>query len=144
MRTRTYVAKPGEIPAKWHLIDADGVVLGRLAGKVVQLLRGKHRPQFTPHVECGDIIVVVNMAKIKVTGNKMDDKVYFRYSGYPGGAKFTSLKVMMAKHPDRALRLAVWGMLPESRMRSKLIRKVKIYAGPNHPHSAQNPQVLKV
>ena len=134
----TFVAKPGEVDKKWILIDANGLVVGRLAALIATRLKGKHKAIYTPHVDCGDNIVVVNAEKVHVTGRKEDQKTYHRHSGYPGGLKTIPYKRMMANHPDRILRFAVKGMLPKTRLGRQQIVKLKIYAGPTHPHSAQS------
>jgi LSU ribosomal protein L13P len=124
----------------WYVIDASGKVLGRLATQISTLLRGKHKPTFTPSVDGGDFVIVVNAEKIVLTGRKPDQKIYYRHTGYPGGLKATPYKMMLAKHPDRILRLAVKRMLPKNRMGRRLLSKLRIYAGPNHPHAAQQPK----
>lgn len=139
---KTYYPKEGEISREWCLVDANGQNLGRLATKIASLLLGKHKPIYTPGVEAGDYVVVINAERIQVTGRKMEEKMYYRYSGYPGGLKAISLRDQLVKHPDRVIRHAVWGMLPHNRYGRKLIRKLKIYAGPVHPHAAQNPKPL--
>ena len=134
---KTYVPKQGEIVKEWHVIDAEGQVLGRLAAEVARLLRGKHKPMYTPYLDCGDNVVVVNAAKIRVTGNKATDKMYYRCSGYPGGLRELNYERMMDKHPTRALELAVKGMLPHNRLGRKLATNFRVYAGSDHPHQAQ-------
>jgi len=134
---KTYVPKQGEIVKEWHVIDAEGQVLGRLAAEVARLLRGKHKPMYTPYLDCGDNVVVVNAAKIRVTGNKATDKMYYRHSGYPGGLRELNYERMMDKHPTRALELAVKGMLPHNRLGRKLATNFRVYAGSDHPHQAQ-------
>ncbi len=124
---------------QWHLIDADGQTLGRLAGLVARLLRGKHKPNFTPHLDVGDFVVVINASKIRVTGDKLHKKMYYRHSNYPGGFKAVPLDDMARKHPERPLEQAVRGMLPQNNMGDNLFRKLHVYAGPAHPHAAQNP-----
>lgn len=136
---RTYVARPGEIPRTWHLVDADGKVLGRLASEVAMLLRGKRKPSFTPHEDVGDFVIVINAAKIRLTGNKLRDKVYYRYSGYPGGLKAATASKLLQEHPTRLVEQAVRGMLPKSKMGDRLYRKLKVYGGAAHPHQAQQP-----
>ena len=140
----TKSAKPAEVEKKWHLIDADGLVVGRLASIVANILRGKHKPSFTPHVDCGDHVVVVNADKIRVTGNKAEDKIYYRHSGYPGGIRGINFKDMQARHPGRALEKAVKGMLPKGPLGYAMIKKLKVYAGATHPHTAQQPKVLEI
>ncbi len=140
----TLSLKPAEVSKGWTLIDADGLVLGRLASIIAQRLRGKHKPQFTPHVDCGDNVVVVNAEKIRVTGNKLADKRYYRHSGYPGGLKSRSLQEMLDRRPEEVIRLAVKGMLPRNRLARRQITKLKVYAGPEHPHAAQQPQPMEI
>lgn len=137
---KTYHQKPSEVQRDWYVIDASGKVLGRLATQISTLLRGKHKPTYTPSIDGGDFVIVVNVEKIVLTGRKPDQKIYYRHSGYPGGLKATPYKVMLAKHPDRILRLAVKRMLPKNRMGRRLLSKLRIYAGPNHPHAAQQPK----
>ncbi len=140
---KTYVPKSGDITHEWKLVDANGQNLGRLATKIARMLLGKNKPTFTPGVDTGDYVVVVNAERITVTGNKMDDKYYYRHSGYPGGLKQINLRDQLAKYPDRVIRQAVWGMLPHNRLGRKLIKKMKVYAGPNHPHHAQHPKPVE-
>jgi large subunit ribosomal protein L13 len=137
MRPKTYSLKPKEVVPHWHVLDAEGRPLGRLASQAALLLRGKHRPTYTPHLENGDVVVIVNASRVRVTGRKTDQKQYYRHSGYPGGLRETPLKVMLAKHPDRVVQQAVKGMLPHNRLSRKLLRHLKVYAGPEHPHEAQ-------
>lgn len=141
MQQKTYYPKAAEITRDWVVIDAEGQNLGRLAAHVARLLLGKHKPTFTPGVEIGDNVVVVNAERVAVTGTKtasrLTKKIYYRHSGYPGGLKSISLRDQLATHPDRALRDAVWGMLPHNKMGRAVLKRLKIYAGPNHPHSAQ-------
>jgi large subunit ribosomal protein L13 len=139
---KTYSAKPGEVTREWYLVDADGLTLGRLATVIADTLRGKRKPQFTPHVDTGDFVVVVNAEKIAVTGNKLDQKIYYRHSGYPGGLKERTLREQLERRPTEVLRKAVKGMLPKNRLAAKQLTKLKIYAGPEHPHGPQNPQPL--
>jgi len=141
---KTYSAKPGELERKWWVIDAEGQVLGRVATHVAKVLRGKHKPGFTPHVDTGDFVIVVNADKVRLTGKKMGDKKYYSYSGYPGGMKEISARLLLEKHPDLVFRRAVKGMLPKNRLSRHLLKKMKVYAGPEHPHQAQNPQPLEV
>jgi large subunit ribosomal protein L13 len=141
---KTYNAKPGEIERRWYIVDADGQILGRLATQIAETLRGKGKPQYTPHVDSGDFVVVVNCEKIAVTGNKLDEKMYHRHSGYPGGLKSRPLRDELERRPTEVLRKAVKGMLPRNRLGRAQIKKLKIYAGPDHPHVAQAPQDLKV
>ncbi|MBI4615102.1 MAG: 50S ribosomal protein L13 [Planctomycetes bacterium] len=142
MTTRTYSPKPSQIERKWHLVDATDQILGRLATRLATVLMGKHKPMYAPHLDCGDHIVVVNVERIRVTGKKADQKSYWVYSGYPSGHHGTSFREMLAKHPDRILRLAVRGMLPKTQLGRHMLLKLKIYAGPEHPHAAQDPQPL--
>ena len=140
---KTYSAKPGEITREWYLVDAEGKTLGRLATQIADTLRGKRKPQYTPHVDTGDFVVVVNAEKIQVTGNKLDQKRYYRHSGYPGGLRSRTLRDQLERRPTEVLRVAVKGMLPKNRLARQQITKLKIYAGPEHPHEAQNPKPLE-
>ncbi|HEY2741510.1 MAG TPA: 50S ribosomal protein L13 [Gaiellaceae bacterium] len=140
---KTYSAKPGEITREWYLVDAEGKTLGRLATQIADTLRGKRKPQFTPHVDTGDFVIVVNAEKIQVTGNKLDQKRYYRHSGYPGGLRSRTLREQLDRRPTEVLRVAVKGMLPKNRLARQQITKLKIYAGPEHPHEAQNPKPLE-
>ena len=140
---KTYNAKPGEIERDWLIVDAEGKTLGRLATQIADTLRGKRKPQFTPHVDTGDFVVVVNAEKIQVTGNKLDQKRYYRHSGYPGGIRSRTLREQLDRRPTEVLRVAVKGMLPKNRLARQQITKLKIYAGPEHPHEAQNPRPLE-
>src|ERR671910_2717596 len=144
MSAKTYTAKPGEIERRWHVVDAEGQTLGRLATQIADTLRGKNKPEYTPHVDTGDFVVVVNAEKIAVTGNKLDDKIYYRHSGYPGGLKQRTLREQLDRRPTEVLRVAVKGMLPRNRLARKQLTKLKIYAGPVHPHEAQRPEPLAV
>jgi large subunit ribosomal protein L13 len=139
---KTYVAKPGEIQRDWVVVDASDKVLGRLASAIAHRLRGKHKVIYTPHVDTGDFIVVTNVEKIKVTGNKADDKLYHRHSGYPGGIRTTSFAKLQQRFPERALERAVKGMLPKGPLGYAMLKKLKCYAGPAHPHAAQQPKTL--
>jgi large subunit ribosomal protein L13 len=141
---KTYSAKPGEIAREWYLVDAEGKTLGRLATQIADVLRGKRKPAYTPHVDTGDFVVVVNAEKIAVTGTKLDDKMYYRHSGYPGGLKARPLREQLERQPAEVLRKAVKGMLPKNRLAAKQLLKLKIYAGPEHPHEAQAPKPLEV
>lgn len=138
----TYYAKPGEVKREWVLVDAEGKVLGRLAAQIASILRGKNKPQYTPHIDTGDFVIVVNADKIRVTGNKEQDKAWYSYSGYPGGLKKETYKQAMAKHPERILERAVKGMLPKTSLGRAQFTKLKVYAGPDHPHMAQNPRKI--
>ena len=141
---KTWNAKPGELDRRWYLVDAEGKTLGRLATQIADMLRGKGKPQYTPHVDTGDFVVVVNAEKVRVTGKKLDEKIYYRHSGYPGGLKERSLREELKRRPTEVLRKAVKGMLPRNRLARQQITKLKIYAGPEHPHEAQKPQPLDV
>jgi large subunit ribosomal protein L13 len=138
------MARPLEVERKWYVIDAEGKTLGRLASEIARILRGKNKPQYTPHVDVGDFVVVVNAEEVIVTGRKAEQKVYRRHSGYPGGMKETSYGQMMERRPEEIVRKAVYGMMPRTRLARQQMRKLKIYAGPEHPHSAQNPQRYEV
>jgi large subunit ribosomal protein L13 len=137
---KTFTAKPHEIERKWFVVDAQGQTLGRLATQVATVLRGKHKPIYTPHVDCGDYVIVVNADKIHVTGQKLDDKIYYRHSNYPGGLKQVTLRRQLQTHPERVIEAAVRGMLPKNRLGRKMFKKLKVYAGPDHPHQAQQPE----
>jgi large subunit ribosomal protein L13 len=141
---KTYSAKPEEIVRKWHLVDADGQTLGRLASRIATILRGKDKPIYTPHLDCGDYVVVVNAEKIHVTGKKLDEKMYYRHSGYPGGLKAFTLREMLERTPERVITLAVKRMLPKNKLGRHMLKKLKVYAGPEHPHGAQNPEALEL
>lgn len=141
---KTYAVKAGEIERQWYVVDAEGQTLGRLATRIATILRGKHKPIFSPHMDVGDFVIVVNADKIRVTGQKMGQKVYYHYSGYRSGLKETVLSDLMARHPTRAIQFAVRGMLPKNRLGRALIRKLKVYAGPEHPHQAQQPKKLEL
>jgi large subunit ribosomal protein L13 len=140
----TLSAKPAEVRREWYLVDADGKTLGRLASELARRLRGKHKPQYTPHVDTGDFIVVVNAEKIHVTGNKLQDKMYYRHTGYVGNLKSMNLEKLLQKAPDRAITLAVKGMLPRNPLGRAMLRKLRVYAGPAHGHQAQQPQPLDI
>ena len=141
---KTYIPKSNEIERKWVVVDAEGQTLGRLASKVALLLRGKHKPYFTPHLDTGDFVVVVNADKIKVTGKKMQQKFYSHYTGFPGGLRQVTLDDLLRKYPERVVRNAVWGMLPHNRLGRKLVKKLKVYAGSEHPHAAQMPETVEL
>jgi large subunit ribosomal protein L13 len=147
VQQKTYYPKAAEIQRDWVVIDAEGQTLGRLAARIAHVLLGKHKPTFTPGVEMGDYVVVVNAQRVSVTGtktrSKLESKMYYSHSGYPGGLKTISLRDQLATHPDRALRAAVWGMLPHNRMGRAVLKRLKIYAGSEHPHTMQNPKVLE-
>lgn len=140
----TYSAKPHEVKREWFEIDADGVVLGRLATKVASVLRGKHKAEFTPHVDTGDYIVITNAEKVRVTGKKFDDKMYHHHTGFPGGIKSAPFKKVQEKKPEKIIELAVKGMLPKGPLGREMYRKLKVYAGTEHPHSAQQPRKLEI
>ena len=141
---KTYTAKAGEVRQDWYVVDAAGKVLGRLAAEIARRLRGKHKPEFTPHMDTGDYIVVVNADKLRVTGRKAENKIYYRHSGYPGGITTTTFARMQERFPGRALEKAVKGMLPKGPLGYAMIKKLKCYAGPSHPHSAQQPKALEL
>ena len=141
-RLKTYSAKPNEIEKQWYLVDAEAQTLGRLATQIADVLRGKGKPQYTPHVDTGDFVVVVNAEKVAVTGNKLDQKRYYRHSGYPGGLRSRTLREQLERRPTEVIRKAVKGMLPKNRLARQQINKLKIYAGPEHPHEAQAPKPL--
>ena len=141
---KTWNAKPGEIERRWYVVDADGQTLGRLATRIADALRGKDKAVYTPHVDTGDFVVVVNAEKIAVTGKKLDQKIYYRHSGYPGGLKERPLRDQLQRQPTEVLRRAVRGMLPRNRLARQQLTKIKIYAGPNHPHEAQKPEPLEM
>ena len=144
MSAKTYTAKPGEIERRWHVVDAEGQTLGRLATRIADVLRGKDKPVYTPHVDTGDFVIVVNAEKIAVTGKKLDDKIYYRHSGYPGGIKQRTLREQLDRRPTEVLRVAVKGMLPKNKLAARQLVKLKIYSGPDHPHAAQEPKPLVV
>ena len=140
---KTYSQKASEVDHRWHVVDADGIVLGRLASTVAQIIRGKHKPTFTPSMDGGDFVVVVNAAKVRLTGRKLEQKRYFRHTGYMGHERFTPVDKMLAKHPERVIEKAVAGMLPKSTLgRQELRKKLKVYAGAEHPHQAQQPSLI--
>ncbi|MGD8441095.1 MAG: 50S ribosomal protein L13 [Holophagae bacterium] len=137
---QSYVPKPDEIRREWVVMNAENQVLGRLATEAARLLRGKHKPEYTPFLDTGDFVVVVNADKVRLTGNKLEDKTYFRHSGRPGALKSETARERMDKYPERIIQAAVWGMLPKNRLGRKLLRKLKVYRGPDHPHQAQQPK----
>jgi large subunit ribosomal protein L13 len=141
---RTYVATPATRERRWLVVDATGKTLGRLATQVADALRGKRKPEYTPHIDVGDFVIVVNAEKVSVTGNKREDKLYYRHSGYPGGLRARSLGQMLERRPEEVVRRAVKGMLPRNRLGRAQLRKLKVYAGPDHPHAAQKPEPLEV
>jgi large subunit ribosomal protein L13 len=140
MNPKTYSAKRDELEARWYVIDAEGQVLGRIATQAATILRGKHKPTFTPHLNCGDYVIVVNAAKVDVTGNRLDQKMYYRHSQYPGGLKQETLRQALQRHPERVIERAVKGMLPHNRLGDDILGRLKVYAGPQHPHQAQKPE----
>ena len=144
MQQRTFMAKEAELDKKWYVVDAAGQRLGRLATQVAAVLRGKHRPEFTPHIDSGDYVIVVNADKVELTGTKLTDKLYYRHSQYPGGLRVVAAGDMLARRPAKVVELAVWGMLPHNRLGRRQMRKLKVYAGPEHPHAAQQPEPLVV
>ncbi len=143
---KTYIAKEKEVEdsKRWYVVDAEGKVLGRLASQIAHILRGKHKPIYSPHQDVGDFVVVINAEKVKLTGKKMEQKTYFRHSGYIGGTTFTPVSLMLQKHPERVIEYAVKRMLPKNALGRKMFKKLKVYAGPEHPHTAQKPEVLEV
>jgi len=141
---RTFSATPRDIKHEWFVVDAEGMVLGRLATEVARIIRGKHKPIFTPHMDTGDGVIVINASKVRVTGRKAENKEYFRHTGYMGHARFTTLGTMLQKHPERVIEIAIKGMLPHNRLGRKMIKKLKVYAGNTHPHQAQHPKTLEI
>jgi len=141
---KTYSAKPEDIVRRWYIVDAEGKTLGRMATTIASVLRGKTKPIFTPHMDCGDYVIVINADKIVVTGNRMDEKMYYRHSGYPGGLTTESMRTVMRKNPTRVITQAVQKMLPKNLLSNTVIRKLKVYAGSEHPHGAQQPEVLEI
>ncbi|PPR20708.1 MAG: 50S ribosomal protein L13 [Alphaproteobacteria bacterium MarineAlpha10_Bin3] len=142
---KTFSMKPADVEKKWLLVDADGVVLGRMAAQIAKILRGKHRPEFTPHVDCGDNVIVINAEKVHLTGNKREDKIYYRHTGYPGGIKSrTAGQILDGKQPEKVVTKAVQRMLPKNILGRKQLTNLRVYAGSEHPHEAQNPEVLDI
>ena len=141
---RTFTAKKEEIERDWYVVDAEGQTLGRLASRIAPIIRGKHKPIYTPHLDCGDFVIVINAEKVRVTGRKLDQKLYHRHSGYPGGLKSISLRDQLDKHPERVLQAAIKGMLPKNKLGRQMIKKLKVYAGDSHPHQAQQPKPLEL
>ena len=141
---KTHAVKAGEIERRWYLVDAEGKVLGRLATRIATILRGKHKPTFTTHLDCGDHVIIINAKKIRVTGKKLDTKMYYTYSGYRGGLKSVVLSEQLEKHPDRVLIHAIRGMLPKNRLGRAMLKKLKVYPGDKHPHAGQQPQLLEL
>lgn len=136
------MAKPGEVRQEWYVVDATDKILGRLSTEIARMLRGKHKPEYTPHVDVGDFIIVINAEKVKVTGRKLDQKLYYRHTGYPGGLKSITLRRQLEKFPERVIEAAVKGMLPRGPLGRQMFKKLKVYAGPDHPHEAQQPEPL--
>lgn len=141
---RTFTAKKEEIEREWYVVDAEGHTLGRLASAIASILKGKHKPIYTPHLDCGDFVIIVNADKVQVTGRKLDQKFYHRHSGYPGGLSSISLRDQLVKHPERVLQAAVRGMLPKNKLGRQMYKKLKVYAGDSHPHQAQQPKSLEL
>jgi large subunit ribosomal protein L13 len=141
---KTYTPRPTDVDRKWWIVDAEDRILGRLASEIAQILRGKHKPMFSPHLDVGDYVVVINADKVRLSGNKAEEKTYFRHTGYMGGDKFTPFKTMLAEHPERVVELAVKGMLPKNNLGRLMRKKLKVYAGPEHPHEAQRPEPLEI
>ena len=140
MTTKSYTPRAGEIERRWYVVDADGKTLGRLASQIAHVLRGKHKPTYSPHMDLGDHIVVINAEKIRVTGRKAEQKVYYRHTGYPGGLRTTTYEDMLNKHPERILRTAIKGMMPNNILGRQMFKKLRVYAGPDHGHAAQQPE----
>jgi large subunit ribosomal protein L13 len=141
---KSYIAKPAEVQRKWYVVDAEGKTLGRLASEIASILRGKNKPTFTPHVDCGDNVIVVNAEKVAVTGKKLKEKIYVTYSGFPGGKKEITLAEMLAKKPEEVVKHAVKGMLPKGKLGRQMFKKLHVYAGPEHKHEAQKPETLEI
>ncbi|MEN3202204.1 MAG: 50S ribosomal protein L13 [Atribacterota bacterium] len=144
MEDKTYVPSPKSVEKKWYIVDAEGQILGRLASRIATILMGKHKNIYVPFCDVGDYVIVVNAEKVRVTGKKLDQKLYRRHSGYPGGFKEETLRSLLARKPEEVIRRAVWGMIPHHRLGRRLIRKLKVYRGPSHPHAAQNPIPLPI
>ncbi|HHV44229.1 MAG TPA: 50S ribosomal protein L13 [Firmicutes bacterium] len=142
--SKTYTARPADIVRQWYVVDAKGKTLGRLATKIASVLKGKHKVIYTPHMDVGDHVIVINAKDVVLTGNKREKKVYYRHTGYPGGLKKVTAAEMLEKNPERVVKAAVWGMLPHNRLGRKMFRKLKVYAGPEHPHQAQQPKELEI
>ncbi len=140
----TWTVRPGDIERKWYVVDAEDIILGRLATRIATILRGKHRPEYTPHADCGDHVIVINAEKVAVTGNKEAQKIYYRHSGYAGGLKSISLEKQREKHPERIIEAAVKGMMPKGPLGRAMLKKLKVYAGSDHPHTAQKPEKLEL
>ncbi|NLY11730.1 MAG: 50S ribosomal protein L13 [Firmicutes bacterium] len=141
---KTFMAKATDVERKWYVVDASGKTLGRLASQVASILKGKHKPIYTPHVDCGDHVIILNADKVHLTGNKLEGKKYYRHSGYPGGIKVTTAGELIQKNPERLVKLAVWGMLPHNRLGRRMIKKLRVYRGSEHPHEAQKPEELNL
>lgn len=141
---RTFTEKKEEIEREWYVVDAEGQTLGRLASRIAPILKGKHKPTYTPHLDCGDFVIIVNAEKVRVTGRKLDQKLYYHHSGYPGGLKSISLRDQLGRYPERVLEAAVRGMLPKNKLGRRMIKKLKVYAGDSHPHEAQLPKPLEL
>ena len=141
---KSFIAKPQEIERKWYVIDAEGKTLGRLASQAAAILRGKNKPIFTPHVDCGDYVIIINAEKVAVTGKKKHDKIYKRHTGYPGGLRELNFEQMMEKHPTEVVRHAIKGMMPKGKLGRQMFKKLKVYAGPEHNHAAQKPEPLDI
>ncbi len=141
---KSYIAKPNEVERKWYVIDAEGKVLGRLASEIAKILSGKHKPIYTPHVDTGDFVIVINAEKVQLTGKKLDQKCYNYHTGYPGGLRSVTYREMMQKSPEKVIELAVRGMLPKNRLGRKMFKKLKVYRGPEHKHEAQKPEVYEI
>ncbi len=144
MRTKTFVTTPSDVVRQWWVVDAEGQTLGRLATKIATVLRGKHKPTYSPHIDTGDYVIIINCDKLVVSGNRLDDKKYYRYSGFHGGLKEVTLRRQLEKHPERVITAAVKGMLPDGPLGRHMLDKLKVYVGPEHTHQAQNPQVLEL
>jgi large subunit ribosomal protein L13 len=144
MYHKTFTPKADDIERRWYVVDAEGKVLGRLATEIARVVRGKHKPHFTPHLDTGDFVIVINAEKVRLTGNKLEGKIYYKHSGYTGSLKETPAGKMLEKHPERVIMHAVRGMLPKNRLGRKLLTKVKVYKGPEHPHEAQRPEPLEI
>jgi len=141
---RTFTEKQEEIEREWYVVDAEGQTLGRLASRIAPVLKGKHKPTYTPHLDCGDFVIIVNAEKVRVTGRKLDQKFYYHHSGYPGGLKSISLREQLDRYPERVLEAAVRGMLPKNKLGRRMVKKLKVYAGDSHPHQAQQPKPLEL
>ncbi|MGB9597912.1 MAG: 50S ribosomal protein L13 [Candidatus Poribacteria bacterium] len=141
---KTYFIKSNEIQKKWYVVNADGKILGRLTSQIASILRGKHKPTYTPHADMGDNVIVINAEKVRLTGKKANKKIYYRHTGYPGGLKFTSFNDMIKNKPERVIEMAVKGMLPHNRLGRAIMRHLKVYRGPEHPHQAQQPETLEL